>query len=129
VADQIAVHGLRELRRTFRRTDPESVKALRDVQKEAAEIVATRARILVPVRTGALQRSIQSATRGDVALVRSRLPYAPVLEYGGTIKPRGVDITFERREFVGRAAEQTQIAVANRLARGFDRAMRRAGWK
>lgn len=125
----VEITGLADLRRTLRATDREGLKAIREVLKDAAGIVATEATLLAPRRTGRLARSYKPFTRGNTAGVRSRLPYAPVIEYGGTIRPQGVPILFERSAPVTRGLERKVDAVTARLVVGFDAASRRAGWQ
>lgn len=125
----IRVDNLDTVRRDLRTIgDREALKAVQAVTKSAAEIVAVQARSLAPRRTGALASSIVATTSGNKGIVRSPLPYAAVVHWGGTIHPRGAPITFKRTEFIYRAFDQTADQVAQRLADGFDDVFRTHGF-
>ncbi len=68
-------------------------------------------------------------TRGNIAGVRSRLPYAGVIEYGGTIRPRGVPIEFRRYQPVSRAIERNADQIAEELGDRIEDLTRRHGFK
>jgi hypothetical protein len=126
---EVKVDGLAEFRRDLRRLDRESLGQIRDSLKEAADIVARRAALLAPRRTGALAASYKPFTAGNRAGVRSNLPYAGVVEYGGTIRPRGYDIRFRRALPLTRARDMEAGAVVDDLADRIDVVARRSGWK
>lgn len=126
--NEIQVDGLNEFRRRLRATDQDAVKELRTVVKRAAEIVAVDARLHVPRRTGKLAASIRAGTSGSTGLVRSRLPYARVHEWGGTIRPRGVPITIQRSEYIARALDRKRDEVYRDLEDGIADIARRNGW-
>lgn len=95
--EQIRVEGARELRREIRKLQDKGLKdELKRANKDAAEIVAEEAkRYHVPVRSGALKRSIRalgSQTRGQVAAgIRRSKVYAPIIHFGNphrNIKPQ-----------------------------------------
>ena len=125
----VKIEGLRELRRVLRQTDVESARALQRGLKDAASVVATEAASRAPHRTGELARSIRPYAAGNKAGVRSRLPYAGVVHWGGTIRPRGVPIEFKRRPFIADAVDRKTDVIVARVAVALDAAVRRAGWK
>lgn len=88
--NSIEVEGLRELSRTLRKLeDKELPKALKQTNKNAAEIVARDARAEVPVRSGKLQRSIKATATARTGAVRAgskAVPYAGWIEFGGVIR-------------------------------------------
>ena len=98
---------------------------LKDVHASAAELVASAARPLAPVRSGVLMDSIRTDRRAAGASVlagRSRIPYAGVIHFGWpghNIEPQPFlyEALDSRREEV---AEQYEKAVAD-LVRKFDR--------
>src|SRR4051812_28631651 len=94
----VQTHGLAELRRDLKRLDPLVDRELRDSIREAAGKVAVTAGALAPFRTGELAHSIRPYVSGARASVGSTLPYAGVVHWGGTIRPRGVPIKFARTE-------------------------------
>lgn len=124
----VRIDGLAKLRRDLRDLDKDALKELRLVLKSAADEVAREASATAPRRTGNLARSYQPFTRGNVAGVRSKLPYAGVVEWGGTIRPRGVPIEFQRRQPIGRALERRQDQIIEKVADGIDDIARRNGW-
>jgi hypothetical protein len=124
----VRVEGLADLRRDLRKMQPAALKEIRDVLKHSAEIVAVEARARAPRLTGKLAASIRPGTAGNSAVVRSRLPYAVVHEFGGTIRPRGAPIRIKRREMVTGALAHRQDAIVRALADGIDRAAARNGW-
>jgi hypothetical protein len=106
----VHVDGLRDFRRDLKKTDAEAAKALQRELKEAVGRVSIEAAATAPRKTGTLARSYRPFTRGNIAGVRSPLPYAGVIEFGGTITPKGAPVLIRR---FGDAIEQ---------------AARRAGW-
>jgi phage gpG-like protein len=125
---QVRTEGLAELRRDLKRLDPLIDKELRDAIKDAADKVAVTAGALAPRDSGALQQSIRPFVSGANASVGSTLPYAGVLEFGGTISPRGVPITIKGTGFVGRAVEDHADELVEDIGDGIERAASRAGW-
>jgi hypothetical protein len=125
---QIQLQGWADFRRDLKAIDRDFPKEANRVLKAAVGEVAVEAAVTAPRRTGRLSRSYRPFTRGMIAGVRSTLPYAPVIEYGGTISPRGVDITFPKRETVTRAAERRANDVVDKFGDGIEDLARRHGW-
>lgn len=124
----VNVKGLAEFRRNVRRVDAEANREIGVALSHGAEIAADAARLLAPRRTGALAASYRAYRRGNHAGVRSNLPYAPVIEFGGTIRPRGVPIMFKRQAPVTRAVERNETAIVREVEQGIVRAAQRTGW-
>lgn len=124
----VQTEGLAELRRDLKRLDPLIDRELRDSIREAADKVAVTAGALAPRQSGALAHSIRPFVSGAKASVGSTLPYAGVVEWGGTIRPRGVPITFKPAGMVGRAVEDHADQVVGDIWDGIERAAHRAGW-
>ena len=99
---------------------PEVLREVRDVLKDAAGVVALRAKENAPMRTGNLAGSIRAGTAGNTAFVRSRLPQAAVHEYGGAIYPRGSVVRIKRSAFIGRAIGETRDEIFDRLGDGVE---------
>lgn len=82
----IRVEGLEQIRRDFADAPKEMRKQLRLANKEAAAPVVELAQVLVPVRTGALRRSIKATSNVTDAFVRAGggkvAVYAPVVHFG-----------------------------------------------
>ena len=126
--DAVQVEGLAALRKGLRGVDKDALKAVQAVTKTAAGIVAVEASRLAPRQTGALAASIKGTTSGNKGVVRSPLPYANVVNWGGTISPRGTPVTFKRADFIGRAMDAKGDEVQAALEQGFDALARRNGW-
>lgn len=90
MAKAVRIDGHREARRRINRIlDDMDQKAargeLKNMNLEAAEIVAERARSLVPVRTGTLRDTIRPAGTQKSGRVRAgfkRVPYAGAIHFG-----------------------------------------------
>lgn len=117
----IEVEGLRALGRDLKKIDAELPGSLKDVARDAAVLVATTARTLVPHRSGRLEGSIRTGATlrsGTVKAGSRRVPYASVVHFGWarrSIAPqpfiyRALD---RRRDEV---VEQYQRQVAELLA-------------
>jgi hypothetical protein len=85
---QIQLQGWADFRRDLKAIDRDFPKEANRVLKAAVGEVAVEAAVTAPRRTGRLSRSYRPFTRGMIAGVRSTLPYAPVIEYGGTSRSR-----------------------------------------
>lgn len=90
------VSGLREIRRDLISADKRYGPELRKVLKETAEIVASDARMDIPVLTGKAKKSLKAGTSGAASVIRGgqkTVPYYGWLDFGGTIQPKGTPIT------------------------------------
>ncbi|MDP2712310.1 MAG: HK97 gp10 family phage protein [Solirubrobacteraceae bacterium] len=129
MADAVRIEGLAQLRRDLRRMQPETLREVRGVLKDAATVVARRAQATAPKRTGNLADSYRAGTAGNTAFVRSRLPYAGVHEYGGTIRPRGTPIVIKRSAPITTALRDNEDQIVKKVSDGMDRVARRNGWR
>lgn len=125
----VRVEGLREFRRDLKRVSPEVNAHLRDEMKRLGETVAAEARSAAVKRTGRYASSIRAYAAGPGVAVGSRLPQANVLHWGGTIRPRGVDITFQQRPVISQAVERHENQIVDRVGDMIERAARRGGWE
>lgn len=109
----VGVEGLKELLADLKAMG-EGVEDLKTANLDAAEIVAEYARVLVPVLTGALERSIRAAGQQKMAVVRAGaggVPYAGPIHFGWprrNIHPQPFiyDAADERIDAVIRAYEE-----------------------
>lgn len=124
----VEVNGLAAFRRDVKRLDPAVAKELQGELKDAAGRVLDEARAGAPRRTGALAASLRVSLTTRGASIYSRLPYAPVVHWGGTIRPRGAAITFPRTEFVTRAAHDNAERLLEDVGDAVERAATRTGW-
>lgn len=124
----VEVEGLRDFRRDLKRLDSQVNKELAQDLREGGREVVEEARAEAPVRTGRLAASLRLSVSARQVSVYSTLPYAGLLHWGGTIRPRGVPITFERTEFASHAAERHADSITEHVADSVERAARSAGW-
>jgi phage gpG-like protein len=99
-----------------------------DALKGAASEVVTRASTLAPRRSGRLAGSLRPFAAGLKAGVRSPLPYANVVHWGGTIRPKGAPVHFRRRPFIEKAAEERADRVLEKVADNIEALATRHGW-
>lgn len=125
----VSVPGLAAFRRDLRKLDAEADKELRTGLKDGGGKVLAEARAAAPRRSGALAKSLKLSVTARRVSIYSNLPYAPVVHWGGTIKPRGVPITFARTEFISGAAERGADQLVADIAAGVERAAIRSGWR
>lgn len=126
---QPAVHvqGLRELRRDLKRLAPEVDKELRKELRDVARPIIQTAQALTPRRTGALAASLRPSVTQKAVAIRSRLPYANVIHWGGRTGPQRTT-RIQANPFLSRAIEQHADQVVDAMGDAVDRAADRAGW-
>ncbi len=128
MADAVRTPGLREFRRDLKKLEPLVERELRADIKAVAGRVASEAQAAAPHRTGAYARSIRPYVTAKGASVGSRLPQAGVLHFGGTIRPRGVPITFPPRPVVSQALDRMTDRIVEELGDAVEKAARSVGW-
>lgn len=105
----IRTEGLAALNRSLgkisREMRSDSVKELGRI----GEKVRVKAVPQVPHRTGVTAGSLKVGATGKGTRIYSLLPQAPVIEYGGTIAPRGTPIKFARTRMVANAIQATDV--------------------
>jgi len=82
--ESIKVEGLKETIKDLQALGVEK-QAFIDINLEAAEILMSAARPLIPVRTGNLagtMRASKTVQYAQVSLGKAKVPYAPVIHYG-----------------------------------------------
>lgn len=87
----VKVEGLREFQRNLKKLDSDLPKALRLALNDAADVVVSDARSLVPRRSGRAAGTIRAKSTQRVARVSeggSRAPYMPWLDFGGRVGRR-----------------------------------------
>lgn len=129
---QVVTRGFSDLRRAFRKIDRDLRLALDRELRAAANPIRDRSRQLLRERSrnprGQIERTIRvSVTQGGVSVYTNH-PGAPVNHWGGTIRPRGAPITFERKHFIGDAAEEAHDDVVERMDELLDGIANRAGF-
>ena len=124
----VKVEGLKELRRDLRRLDKQVDRELTVAIKHAADKVTITAGALAPRRSGDLAHSLRPSVRGATASIRSTLPYAGVVHWGGTIRPRGTPILFKRSGFITRAIRDHTNELVDDIGDAIENAARATGW-
>lgn len=118
----VRIMGLRKLDRELRRLGAEIPKQLREVSKDAAELVASEARSVAPQRSGRLAASVRASGTARGGVVRAglaRVPYAGVIHFGWprhhiAPQPFLYEALDRRREEVIRRFEQDVAALIER---------------
>jgi phage gpG-like protein len=124
----IETHGVKEFQRDLRRMQPEVAKELRQEIKAGAGPILASARLSAPKLSGTLARSIKLSVTARGVSIYSTVPYAPVVHWGGTISPRGVDITFARTEFITKSVEARADELVDDIGDSVERVAERLGW-
>lgn len=82
----IEIENHKRIRRELRNADPEIRKEVRELDKSIATKVADASAPFVPVRSGALLRSLNGGAESSGAYVKAgtkaRVPYAPIIHWG-----------------------------------------------
>lgn len=125
----VRARGVPETTRGLRLVDVETRREVSRVLAAAAGPISREAAALAPRQSGALSRSIRPVVLGARVYVGSPLPYANVVHWGGSIRPRGVMISFPRRDFVSRAIEHHTYRLAEDTGDAIDHAARQAGFR
>ena len=96
--ETIGVKGLKEFQRSLKKLDSDLPKALRIALNGASDLIITKARPLIPKRTGAAQASLKAKSTQKAARIGvggRRAPYYPWLDFGGKVgRDKSVDRPF-----------------------------------
>jgi hypothetical protein len=125
----VRTQGLRELQRDLKRIAPEVAKGLRKDIRDIGRPVLAQARVNAPYLTGELSRSLRLSVTQRGISIYSTLPQAPVLHWGGTIRPRGTAIEFREDQFATRAVMMNAEPLVDDLGDTVERAARQLGWR
>ena len=119
--EKIEIEGLKPLLKNLRKMDTELVKLVKDVNKEAADMVASTALTLVPRRTGTLAETIRAAGTNAAGVVRAgnngKVKYGAPIHWGWarhniTPQPFLYEALDKRRdEVIERYASQLEALV------------------
>ena len=112
----LELRGVRELRNNLRRVGVDLGENLKPAMREAASIVAVRARTLVPVKSGALRDTIGPGVTKRGAIVRAgfrSVPYARPVNYGSPAR------NIPGVHFMYNAAKSTETQWVEVVERGF----------
>lgn len=132
----VRVDGLQTLRKRLRETNKDALKDVQRVIKSGSEIIAREGATLAPRKTGQLALSLKATTSGHKGVVRSRLPYANVIHWGGSTgrghqpgRPWSGSVRVQGSYFLWRAMYRKKDAVTRELHQGFLKVARRNGWR
>lgn len=129
MADAVHIEGLAELRRDLRKMQPAARREVTRAMKPAAELVRKTAVPFTARRSGDLAGGWRAGAAGNKAYVRNRLPYAGVVEFGGTIRPKGAPVVIRAHPAATRALELKQEQIVDLVADAIDNVAQRHGWK
>lgn len=85
---RITITGIREFQKALRDMDANLPKQLRIALNKASDLVITKARPLIPARTGRAANSLKVRSTQRVARIAAggkRAPYYPWLDFGGKV--------------------------------------------
>ena len=120
----IQIDGLAEARRAMRAAAPTANRIINEELRDVAGMVVQRAQDIVPVRSGRLRASLRPFAAGNRVGVRSSLPYANVIHWGGSVG-RNDRTRIRASLFVQRAIQGQETVIVNRLSDAMERALDR----
>lgn len=135
--EAIRIEGLRSLQRDIRRVVPELKRDVPIAIQHAVEDTLLRpAQALAPHRTGRLAASLRVVRAGNRVAIRSRLPYANVIHWGGTTgrhhRP-GIggsgSVHVTANLFIAKAIDHGATRTVEAIADNLDHTFRRNGWR
>lgn len=135
MVERIEVTGLREFRAGLRQMDRGLPREVRVVANEAADIVVTWARPMVPIgpaARGHALSSIRTASTQSAGRVKgggARYPYYPWLDFGGRVGPqKSVHREVKRGgRYIFPAFTRNRPEILDNMREGLDRLAHRAG--
>ena len=128
MADAIRVEGLAQLRKDLRDMQPDARKEVTRALKEGATLVAKASGPFAARKTGKLAGSFRAGASGNTAFVRSRVPYAGVQEFGGTIRPKGAPVKIRANPAATRALERNEERIVDKVGDAIMAVAARHGW-
>lgn len=126
---RLDIKGYAAFRRGINKLDKGLGKQLSDHVRKMAIKVRDDARRNAPVGpSGDLHKSIKHSVTVKQATIYSNLAYAPVHEWGGTIRPKGVPITIQRTRYIGRAIDDNAEHIESEMTSMFESLKRSSGF-
>lgn len=131
MTDKIEVKGLKELTKALKQLDPEMVKELKAVNKDAAQVIATSAKGIVPRRSGRLANSIRAGATTKSGVVRAgnngKVPYGPGIHFGVGPRPgRKGPHSVKPNPFIYSALDARRQAVEASWSKAVEKIVERA---
>jgi phage gpG-like protein len=96
--------------------------------KEGAKLVQRAGRPYVARRSGDLAADWRIGGGQKAVYLRNRKPYAGVIEFGGTIQPKGTPFTIAAQPSMTRALEERQEQIVEAIGDALDGVATRHGW-
>jgi Bacteriophage HK97-gp10, putative tail-component len=127
-AGAVRIDGLRDLQRDLKAFAPDARRDVTRALKEGAGEVARAAGPLSAWRSGKLAGSWRPGASTMKGYVRSRLPYAGVIEYGGTIRPKGAPVEIKAHPAGTRALQLKEDGIVEKVGDALMRVAARHGW-
>lgn len=134
-SSRINTRGFAELRRALRRMDTELDREVRNEVAQVGALIRTEAQHRAPEGSaatdphpGQLRGSLKVSVRQRVASIYTRVPYAAVHEFGGTIRPKGTPITIPGSHYLLGARDDLAEVAERRLMAALDVIVARAGF-
>jgi len=129
-AEAVRIEGLRDLQRDLKQLQPDARREVTKALKQGAEVVARAAGPLAAKgSTGKLAAGFRPGASQMRAVVRNRVPYAAVHEFGGTIRPRGAPITIRSTPAATRALQSNEERIVDAVGDAVMEAATRLGWR
>ncbi|MBS6102599.1 MAG: hypothetical protein KH751_08315 [Actinomyces sp.] len=124
---RVRVKGLKDASRALQAAGSD-MEDMRDLMHELGMIVVSRARVLVPYKSGKLQKSIRAGRGKTKAVVRAgynsrRLAYAGVQHWGWPAR------NIRQTLFLRRADQEQRAQVLTRFDEGLDQILKENGLK
>lgn len=136
MADEVQIHvkGLKEFQGAVRQVDKALGPELRKGLNEAAEIVASAARTLVPQRSGDAAGSIKVGSTQRAAQIKvggTAAPYFPWLDFGGRVGPRRTTLRpfIQRGRYIYPTLAEKRPEVEAKVDEVLERLAKQAGFE
>jgi phage gpG-like protein len=127
-SDAVRIEGLRELQRSLKAIQPDARREITRTLKDSARDVSRAAGPLAAHSSGRLSQSFKPGASMMQGYVKSRLPYAAVQEFGGTIRPKGAPVEIQPHPAATRALEMQQDSIIDKIGDALERVASRHGW-
>lgn len=128
MADAIRVEGLAGLVADVRAMQPDVRREIPKALKAGAKLVQRAGRPYVARLTGELAADWRIGGGQKQVYLRNRKPYAGVLEFGGTIQPKGTPFEIKAQPSMTRALEEKQEQIVDAIGDALDGVATRHGW-
>jgi hypothetical protein len=128
----VKVEGLTEFKRKLKALDGHHPKEVRLILNDAAELIVTSTKGVIPRRKGKAAASVRAAstqTKGRVKAGGGRVPYYPWLDFGGSVGKGGsIKRPFLKSgRYLYKSLDSNRSKVLQRMAAGLDRGIKKAG--